>query len=188
MLSALLFSHFCPKQAKMKPNKRKALHSAEREFGGTLGEPLFVYIYICLCMYNGSTVWLHMASVQYLRSFVLLTRPGATCIPVFLPLTVLYLLSVCRSPEASVLQWPPPLTPAAHLWDPLAAVLVVGWITLQSFLYLLPIGKVRYCIINFFESHWIIFWGKDVRFYTNLFVYRFLKDWSSEMDPDWNIP
>uniref|UniRef100_A0A672QGJ8 Uncharacterized protein n=1 Tax=Sinocyclocheilus grahami TaxID=75366 RepID=A0A672QGJ8_SINGR len=68
---------------------------------------------------------------------------GATCIPVFLPLTVLYLLSVCRSPAASVLQWPPPLPPPAQLWDPLATVLVVGWITLQSFLYLLPIGKVR---------------------------------------------
>lgn len=52
MLSALLFSHFCPKQAKMKPNKHKALHSAEREFGGTLGEPLFVYIYqyVCVCV------------------------------------------------------------------------------------------------------------------------------------------
>uniref|UniRef100_A0A673JTI6 Delta(14)-sterol reductase TM7SF2 n=1 Tax=Sinocyclocheilus rhinocerous TaxID=307959 RepID=A0A673JTI6_9TELE len=87
----------------MKPNKHKATHSAEREFGGAL---------------------------------------GATCIPVFLPLTVLYLLSVCRSPAASVLQWPPPLPPAAHLWDPLAAVLIVGWITLQSFLYLLPMGKV----------------------------------------------
>uniref|UniRef100_A0A673I5I1 Delta(14)-sterol reductase TM7SF2 n=1 Tax=Sinocyclocheilus rhinocerous TaxID=307959 RepID=A0A673I5I1_9TELE len=82
----------------MKPNKHKATHSAEKEFGGAL---------------------------------------GATCIPVFLPLTVLYLLSVCRSPAASVLQWPPHLPPAAQLWDPLAAVLVVGWITLQSFLYLL---------------------------------------------------
>lgn len=69
--------------------------------------------------------------------------PGATCIPVFLPLTVLYLLSVCRSPAASVLQWPPPLPPAPQLWDPLAVVLVAGWMTLQSFLYLLPVGKVR---------------------------------------------
>ncbi|KAI2659789.1 hypothetical protein H4Q32_022318 [Labeo rohita] len=94
---------FLSQTGKMKPNKHKAKHSAEREFGGSL---------------------------------------GATCIPVFLPLTVLYLLSVCRSPAASVLQWPPPLTPAAHLWDPLAAVLIVGWITLQSFLYLLPIGKL----------------------------------------------
>lgn len=77
-----------------------------------------------------------------MRSF-LLTCPGATCIPVLLPLTVLYLLSVCRSPAASVLQWPPPLPPIAQLWDPLAAVLIAGWITLQSFLYLLPVGKVR---------------------------------------------
>jgi len=35
----------------MKPNKHKALHSAEREFGGTLGEPLFVLnISISLCI------------------------------------------------------------------------------------------------------------------------------------------
>ncbi|XP_062393209.1 delta(14)-sterol reductase TM7SF2 [Sardina pilchardus] len=67
---------------------------------------------------------------------------GATCIPVFLPLTVLYLLSVCRSPAASVLQWPPPLPHATFLWDPVALAIVVGWMLLQSFLYLLPIGKL----------------------------------------------
>ncbi|XP_029557028.1 delta(14)-sterol reductase isoform X2 [Salmo trutta] len=67
---------------------------------------------------------------------------GATCIPVFLPLTVLYLLCVCRSPAASVLQWPPVLPPTAQLWDPLAPVLILGWMALQSFFYLLPMGKV----------------------------------------------
>ncbi|KAL2095266.1 hypothetical protein ACEWY4_009985 [Coilia grayii] len=67
---------------------------------------------------------------------------GATCIPVFLPLTVLYLLSVCRSPTASVLQWPPPLPHATFLWDPVAPAIVLGWVALQSFLYLLPAGKV----------------------------------------------
>lgn len=67
---------------------------------------------------------------------------GATCIPVFLPLTVFYLLSVCRSPAASVLQWPPPLPPPSQLWDPLAPVFILGWLALQSFLYLLPMGKV----------------------------------------------
>uniref|UniRef100_A0AAY5KRZ4 Delta(14)-sterol reductase TM7SF2 n=1 Tax=Esox lucius TaxID=8010 RepID=A0AAY5KRZ4_ESOLU len=67
---------------------------------------------------------------------------GATCIPVFLPLTVLYLLCVCRSPAASVLQWPPVLPPTAQLWDPLAPILLLAWIAFQSFLYLLPLGKV----------------------------------------------
>lgn len=126
-----------------------------------------------------------MASVPYLRSFVLLTCPGATCIPVFLPLTVLYLLSVCRSPAASVLQWPPPLTPAAQLWDPLAVVVIVGWITLQSFLYLLPIGKVRY-IIHIFESQIRLFSEKSMTdiILICLYLNRFLKDWSSEMGPD----
>uniref|UniRef100_A0AAY4CL65 Delta(14)-sterol reductase TM7SF2 n=1 Tax=Denticeps clupeoides TaxID=299321 RepID=A0AAY4CL65_9TELE len=67
---------------------------------------------------------------------------GATLIPVFLPLTVLYLLSVCRSPGASVLQWPPPLPPTAHLLDPVAPVIIAVWVALQGFLYLLPVGKV----------------------------------------------
>ncbi|KAG5843447.1 hypothetical protein ANANG_G00151040 [Anguilla anguilla] len=67
---------------------------------------------------------------------------GATCIPVLLPLTVLYLLSVCRSPGASLLQWPPPLPPTSQLWDPVAPMLLLGWLALQSFLYMLPVGKV----------------------------------------------
>uniref|UniRef100_A0A8C7JHD4 Delta(14)-sterol reductase TM7SF2 n=1 Tax=Oncorhynchus kisutch TaxID=8019 RepID=A0A8C7JHD4_ONCKI len=72
---------------------------------------------------------------------------GATCIPVFLPLTVLYLLCVCRSPVASVIQWPPVLPPTAQLWDPLAPVLILGWMALQSFFYLLPMGKVRRALL-----------------------------------------
>ncbi|CAL8267367.1 unnamed protein product [Merluccius merluccius] len=67
---------------------------------------------------------------------------GATCIPIFLPLLVLYLLSVGRSPAASVLQWPPRLPPTSALWDPLAPALLLGWFTLHVFLYLLPLGKV----------------------------------------------
>uniref|UniRef100_A0A4W5MVH7 Delta(14)-sterol reductase TM7SF2 n=1 Tax=Hucho hucho TaxID=62062 RepID=A0A4W5MVH7_9TELE len=51
---------------------------------------------------------------------------SATCIPVFLPLTVLYLLCVCLSPAASVLQWPPVLPTTAQLWDPLAPVLILA--------------------------------------------------------------
>lgn len=67
---------------------------------------------------------------------------GAVCIPTFLPLTVLFLISVNQSPEASVLQWPPSLPSTDQLWDPLAAVLLLGWITLHALLYLMPLGKV----------------------------------------------
>uniref|UniRef100_A0A7N6FM75 Delta(14)-sterol reductase TM7SF2 n=1 Tax=Anabas testudineus TaxID=64144 RepID=A0A7N6FM75_ANATE len=67
---------------------------------------------------------------------------GAICIPVFLPLTVLYLICMSRSPEASVLQWPPPLPSIDQLWDPLAPVLLLGWIALHALLYLMPLGKV----------------------------------------------
>ncbi|KAL7848530.1 hypothetical protein AOLI_G00232480 [Acnodon oligacanthus] len=67
---------------------------------------------------------------------------GAACIPVFLPLMVLYLLSVCRTPGGALLQWPPPLPHSTFLWDPVAAAIMVGWIGLQSALYLLPVGKV----------------------------------------------
>lgn len=67
---------------------------------------------------------------------------GAVCIPVFLPLTVLFLICVSQSPEASILQWPPCLPSADQLWDPLAPILLLGWIGLHALLYLLPLGKV----------------------------------------------
>lgn len=67
---------------------------------------------------------------------------GATCIPIFLPLLVLFLLSISRSPGASVLQWPPQLPPTSALWDPLAPTMLLGWFSLHIFLYLLPLGKV----------------------------------------------
>ncbi|XP_077403124.1 delta(14)-sterol reductase TM7SF2 [Vanacampus margaritifer] len=67
---------------------------------------------------------------------------GAVCIPVFLPLTVLFLICVSRSPDAALLQWPPPLPSLDQLWDPLAPLLLLGWIALHAFLYLLPVGKV----------------------------------------------
>lgn len=34
----------------MKPNKHKASHTAEREFGGALGEPLFI-VYMHMFVY-----------------------------------------------------------------------------------------------------------------------------------------
>ena len=68
---------------------------------------------------------------------------GAICIPIFLPLTVLFLICVSRSPEASVLQWPPPLPSTDQLWDRLAPVVLLSWIALHALLYLMPLGKVR---------------------------------------------
>ncbi|XP_049599330.1 delta(14)-sterol reductase TM7SF2 [Syngnathus scovelli] len=67
---------------------------------------------------------------------------GAICIPIFLPLTVLYLICVSRSPDAALLQWPPPLPSLDQLWDPLAPYLLLGWIALHALLYLLPLGKI----------------------------------------------
>ncbi|XP_003971109.1 delta(14)-sterol reductase [Takifugu rubripes] len=67
---------------------------------------------------------------------------GALFIPTLLPLTVLFLTSVSRSSEASVLCWPPPLPSAEQLWDPLAPVLLLGWISLHVVLYFMPLGKV----------------------------------------------
>ncbi|CAG01584.1 unnamed protein product, partial [Tetraodon nigroviridis] len=67
---------------------------------------------------------------------------GALFIPTFLPLTVLFLISVSRSSEAGVLRWPPPLPSSEQLWDPRAPVLLLGWISLHVFLYFMPLGKV----------------------------------------------
>ncbi|KAE8287943.1 Delta(14)-sterol reductase [Larimichthys crocea] len=67
---------------------------------------------------------------------------GAIGIPIFLPLTVLFLISTSRSPEASVLQWPPSLPSTDQLWDPLALVVLLCWIALHALLYLTPLGKV----------------------------------------------
>uniref|UniRef100_A0A8C5E4T9 Delta(14)-sterol reductase TM7SF2 n=1 Tax=Gouania willdenowi TaxID=441366 RepID=A0A8C5E4T9_GOUWI len=71
----------------------------------------------------------------------------AVCIPVFLPLTVLFLVCVSRSPDASVCQWPPPLPFMEELWDPLAPVLLLGWMALHALLYLMPVGKVTEGIV-----------------------------------------
>uniref|UniRef100_H2M4P1 Delta(14)-sterol reductase TM7SF2 n=1 Tax=Oryzias latipes TaxID=8090 RepID=H2M4P1_ORYLA len=72
---------------------------------------------------------------------------GAVCIPIFLPLTVLFLIGLSRSPEASVLQWPPSLPSYNQLLDPLAPVLLLGWIALHILLYHLPLGKVRNIVL-----------------------------------------
>ncbi|KAK5614555.1 Delta(14)-sterol reductase [Crenichthys baileyi] len=66
---------------------------------------------------------------------------GAVCIPIFLPLTVLFLTCVSQSPKASVFQWPPRLPSTDQLWDPLAPMVLLGWIGLHALLYLMPLGK-----------------------------------------------
>uniref|UniRef100_A0A3P8WBU3 Delta(14)-sterol reductase TM7SF2 n=1 Tax=Cynoglossus semilaevis TaxID=244447 RepID=A0A3P8WBU3_CYNSE len=67
--------------------------------------------------------------------------------PIFLPLTVLSLICLCQSPEASVFQWPPPLPSTERLWNPVAPVILLGWLALHALLYLLPLGKVWYHVL-----------------------------------------
>lgn len=75
-------------------------------------------------------------------TFIYICPSGAASIPIFLPLTVLLLICVSRSPEASLFQWPPPLPSSEQLWDPLAPVLLLGWFALHAVIYLMPLGKV----------------------------------------------
>ncbi|XP_026767871.3 delta(14)-sterol reductase TM7SF2 isoform X1 [Pangasianodon hypophthalmus] len=67
---------------------------------------------------------------------------GAACLIVLLPLTVLFLLSVCVSAEGAVLRWPPPLPPHSDLYDPRAVFIIAVWISAHILLYMLPVGKV----------------------------------------------
>lgn len=68
---------------------------------------------------------------------------GAAVLPALLPSTVLYLLLVCRTEQASLFSLPLPLPSLPSLWDPQDLALVLGWIGLQAALYVLPTGKVR---------------------------------------------
>ncbi|KAI5614375.1 delta(14)-sterol reductase, partial [Silurus asotus] len=67
---------------------------------------------------------------------------GAAGLILLLPLTVLYLLSVCASEDGTVLRWPPPLPPLFHLYDLRAVFIITVWISTHILLYLLPMGKV----------------------------------------------
>lgn len=60
----------------------------------------------------------------------------------FMPATVFYLLLTCRTEQASVLNFPPPLPPMSSLWNPHTFLLLLGWVGLQAALYMLPMGKV----------------------------------------------
>lgn len=88
-------------------------------------------------------VWFLLSSCVLLAALTpYCLHSGAICIPTFLPLTVLFLIAVSRSPEASVFHWPPPLPSADQLWAPLAPVVLMGWVALHALIYLMPIGKV----------------------------------------------
>lgn len=67
---------------------------------------------------------------------------GAAVLPALLPSTVLYLLLVCRTEQASLFSLPLPLPSLPSLWDPQDLALVLGWIGLQAALYVLPTGKL----------------------------------------------
>lgn len=83
---------------------------------------------------------------------------GAICIPTLLPLTVLFLISMSRSPEASVFQWPPSLPSADQLWAAQAPVVLLVWIALHALIYLMPIGKVNGTQSEVFQSSWMRFY------------------------------
>lgn len=94
---------------------------------------------------------------------------GAVCIPIFLPLTVLFLICLSRSPEASLFQWPPPLPSADQLWDPLAPVLLLGWFALHAVIYLMPLGKVRHVHQpnSMWNLQWNLLWVCDLAYVYN---------------------
>lgn len=145
----------------MKPTiqalKNKTSHDAPREFGGTLGETIQQSCFLCLlskvCGFSPKIIRINVFVFIWWFDLILSPTttpsdltcthlPGALFIPTLLPLTVLFLIAVSRSPEASVLCWPPPLPSAEQLWDPLAPGLLLGWITLHAVLYFMPLGKV----------------------------------------------
>ncbi|XP_018409807.1 PREDICTED: delta(14)-sterol reductase isoform X2 [Nanorana parkeri] len=67
---------------------------------------------------------------------------GAVALIFLLPGTVLYLLLTCNTDDASVLRLPGPLPSLESLWNPFALVVLLGWVSLQALLYMLPMGKI----------------------------------------------
>lgn len=147
----------------MKPTiqalKNKTSHDAQREFGGTLGETIQRSCFLCspskvfgfspkiigindYGLFSYDDFYLIISPTATPSDLTCTHLPGALFIPTLLPLTVLFLISVSRSSEASVLCWPPPLPSAEQLWDPLAPALLLGWISLHVVLYFMPLGKV----------------------------------------------
>ncbi|XP_032090108.1 delta(14)-sterol reductase TM7SF2-like [Thamnophis elegans] len=67
---------------------------------------------------------------------------GVAFLMVLLPSTVFYLLLVCRTEQASVLNPPWPLPSLRSLWSPQDFALVLAWLAFQALLYQLPLGKI----------------------------------------------
>ncbi|KAM5138676.1 delta(14)-sterol reductase TM7SF2 isoform 2-T2 [Mantella aurantiaca] len=59
-----------------------------------------------------------------------------------LPGAVFFLLFTCNTKDASVLRLPGLLPSLESLWNPFALVLLLGWVSLQALLYMLPMGTV----------------------------------------------
>ncbi|CAM4578050.1 delta(14)-sterol reductase TM7SF2 isoform X3 [Lepidochelys kempii] len=72
---------------------------------------------------------------------------GAMILIFLMPATVFYLLLTCRTEQASVLNFPPPLPPLSTLWSPHTFLLLLAWVGLQAALYMLPMGKVTEGIV-----------------------------------------
>ncbi|KAG8146642.1 putative Transmembrane 7 superfamily member 2 protein, partial [Naja naja] len=67
---------------------------------------------------------------------------GVALLMVGMPITVFYLLLVCRTEQASVLSVPWPLPSLRSLWSPQDFALVLAWVAFQALLYQLPMGKI----------------------------------------------
>ncbi|KAJ7307499.1 hypothetical protein JRQ81_009522 [Phrynocephalus forsythii] len=72
---------------------------------------------------------------------------GTAVLILFLPATVVYLLLVCQTEQASLLSLPQTWPTLRSLWSPTDLALVLSWIGLQAGLYMLPMGKVTEGIV-----------------------------------------
>ncbi|KFR12933.1 Lamin-B receptor [Opisthocomus hoazin] len=69
-------------------------------------------------------------------------RIGTFALILFLPATVLHLLTMCEQDDPSLLNFPPPLPALENIWEARVFGIFLLWFFLQALFYLLPIGKV----------------------------------------------
>ncbi len=169
----------------MKPNKHK-VQRAEREFGGSLGDIFVVYIYAYVCV--SVTVWLYVASVPY----ELICPPHLSrshlhpCVPASDGSVPAECVSVSSSQCPAVAS---SFTPRSTLMGPFGHGSDCGLDHPAEFSLSTAHREGERVYRSFlWKTNYVIFGRVYVKYLTDLFVNRFLKDWSSEMDPDWNIP
>ncbi len=180
VLPTMLRPHLCPKQAKWSLTSTKC-----RELRGNLEDLLviyllYIYAYDCVCV----TVWLYVASVPY----ELICPPHLSrshlhpCVPASDGSVPAECVSVSSSQCPAVAS---SFTPRSTLMGPFGCGSDCGLDHPAEFSLSTAHweGERVYRLTNY-----VIFWREYVKYLTDLFVNRFLKDWSSEMDPDWNIP